>query len=202
MGDLKSKYSVGDKVFQATTHVVQKRHDCPDCLGAGKWSAKSPAGGHYEFSCPRCSSSYQSDRSLSLSYSQHTGMVTPLTIGSVRGDTASDESVSYMCRETGVGSGSVYYEKVLFPTHEEAARHAEALAAGRNLETPWIVKQYEKTLSVCDYQLQNAIMIAARNDRAYFSSRLQMLFDDLRACEATEQITKILDDFSLRDEAA
>ena len=37
-----------------------------------------------------------------------------------------DESVRYMCEETGVGSGSVYYEPHLFASREEAQAECDA----------------------------------------------------------------------------
>jgi hypothetical protein len=48
-----------------------------------------------------------------------------VTIGSVRIDTADENPVAYMCKETGIGSGSIYYEKNLRATRFEA----EELAA-------------------------------------------------------------------------
>ena len=103
------KYEIGDKVWRAYTTVEHFQHDCPDCLGEKEWKAESPAGTKYTFPCPRCSSMYQSNSALSLKYRKFVPSTQLLTIGSVRLDTADkDHPVSYMCVETGVGSGSIH----------------------------------------------------------------------------------------------
>ena len=112
MAELKTKFSIGDAVYHASTTTTKKQHPCPDCLGSRKWSATSPAGGSYQFGCPRCGGGYRSEDALSLDYTQFVPIVRKLTIGSVRVDTSDNRPVSYMCRETGVGSGSVYAEQV------------------------------------------------------------------------------------------
>jgi enhancing lycopene biosynthesis protein 2 len=43
-----------------------------------------------------------------------------LTIGSVRIDTNHESPIEYMCVETGVGSGSVWDERQLYASREEA----------------------------------------------------------------------------------
>lgn len=152
--ELKSKYSIGDVVFRADRTAVSKQHPCPDCNGTRKWKAQSPAGGEYEFDCPRCSASYNSDSSLSLKYSEFVGTVQRLTIGSVRIDTADPDGIYYMCIETGVGSGTLHREHQLHPTAEEAQVHADALALEVNQNPElWVKKQYDKSLKLSDYQL-------------------------------------------------
>jgi len=61
--------------------------------------------------------------------------VRKLTIGSVLIDTHEDRGpVSYMCRETGIGSGSIYYESKLFASKADADAHASAEAASKTVE--------------------------------------------------------------------
>lgn len=64
--------------------------------------------------CPRCTRRGGWNDSLSLEYTRHVPYVRRLTIGSVRMDTADERPFSYMCVETGVGSGSVYGEESLY----------------------------------------------------------------------------------------
>lgn len=124
------RYAVGDTVWFVTTTTTAGRHPCPDCLGAKKWSCKSPAGVEMEMDCPRCTRSHGWKEDLDLAYSKHIPRVTKLTIGSVRMDTANTSSVfSYMCVETGVGSGSVYDEGKLYDNEEDANREAAAKCA-------------------------------------------------------------------------
>ena len=190
MAVIETKYSVDDVVYHATTVTERKRHDCPDCLGEGKWKALSPAGREYEFTCPRCGDQYQSNADLSLNYTVVAPRARRLTIGSVQVDTAATDydrdQVSYMCRETGVGSGSVYNQCDLFPTEEEALAAATNIAAARNAETEWIVKLYDKTLSLSDYQMGDAALKAAKEFDGIRRARIQTLFYDFEGAESVE----------------
>lgn len=197
---LVTKFGVGDKVFSAWTTITQKKRPCPDCQDTLKWDAISPAGKQYQFPCPRCSASYHSNDDISLQYSTHVPSVQELTIGSVRVDTNDEHPVSYMCRETGVGSGSIHDEETLFATHDEATAAAEIMAKVRDQSSGWIAKLYARSLSVCDYQIENAELKAARDLRIRHSVKLEILFGDLRYAETIEDMKKILDGFSLRDD--
>lgn len=138
------KYRLGQRVFHASEVSSAAKHPCPDCLGTQAWKIVTPAGMELEASCQRCGS-YTSNDIPSLTYQTWVASVRPLTIGSVRIDTAAgrhgwnDEPISYMCVETGVGGGSVYYQGTLFATEEEAQVAAEAKALARRItaeETP------------------------------------------------------------------
>lgn len=177
---IETRFSVGDSVFCASTTVERKQHPCPDCLGSRKWKATSPAGAEYEFACPRCAASYQSNRDISLDYSEHVPLVRPLTIGSVQVNTAPgswDHGNRYMCRETGVGSGTVYNEDDLFGTEEGALEAAKLKAAEANKSSEWIVKLYNQTLSISDYQLDSATMKSANDEASRARSMLWNLGD-------------------------
>lgn len=156
MGSIAAKYQVGDVVFYADAHMVQKQLPCPDCLGSGKWQAISPGGMGYLIPCPRCSARFHSNHELSLTYNAYEASVVTRTIGSVRYDSASDNPFQYMCRETGVGSGILYNEDSLHATREEAEIAARAIAVrqDRHIETEG--KKYHGLLEVCDYQLDLA----------------------------------------------
>jgi hypothetical protein len=122
------KYKVGDTVFTVYTEQRTAQHDCPDCLGTQTWKVLTKAGGELECECQRCNG-WNSRDIPSLSYIKYVPVVRKLTIGSVRADSAptyGDDYVSYMCEETGIGSGSVYYESKLFINEDEARIVAEA----------------------------------------------------------------------------
>jgi hypothetical protein len=199
MTTITTKYSVGDRVWHGWTTTERKQHPCPDCLGQRKWQAKSPAGGEFEFSCPRCASSYHGNRDLSLDYTMHTAAVTPLTVGSVGFETnyqTGQLEPRYMCNETGIGSGTVYYERDLYPTEDEARRAADTRAKINNADPEgWVAKQYFLSLSVCDYQLQSAVLEAAKNDQARRESRLWSLFSDLDYAETIDEVRKTIEEF-------
>lgn len=198
MATISTKYSVGDVVYKAGTISTQKRHPCPDCKGTRSWQAISPGGRGYTFSCPRCGGGYQQNNDLSLNYAAYVPHVDTLTIGSVRVDTHADcdeGPVSYMCVETGVGSGSVHREKTLFETREEAETAAAALAAGQNCTVEWIVKLYDKTLSLSDHQLHDAVKEGAERRDRERRYRLGYLIEDLRNAETIEAVKKRIEEW-------
>lgn len=132
------KYRNGQTVFRASEVSSVQQLQCPDCLGTRKWRAVAPSGAEYEASCQRCSG--RTDLP-SLNHVVWHPSVDRLTIGSIRIDTAENfsgsrhrESVSYMCRETGIGSGTIYYESQLFETEDEARQAATVKAAAHNVE--------------------------------------------------------------------
>lgn len=122
------KFNIGDRVYAVTTRQTYKRLPCPDCLGTKKWKVVSPAGTECTTKCPRCEHGYNNLPSLDVPH--HETTVQPLTIGSIRIDTNDKEHpVGYMCNETGVGSGSIWYESKLHADYDEAKRIGEEKAA-------------------------------------------------------------------------
>lgn len=196
MATITTKYSVGDKVFHAWTSTERKQHPCPDCKGARKWTAKSPAGSEYTFACPRCAASYNADRDLTLDYTASVPATKQLTIGSVQFNSlpsSYDHGARYMCCETGVGSGSVYNECDLFLTEAEALAAARIKADLANTETEWIVKLYNKSLKVSDYQLESATLQAAKEEKSRASSMLWNLGDLFSRIEEADDKDAILE---------
>lgn len=190
MAVIETKYSVGDVVYWATTITEKRARPCPDCAGTKKWKALSPAGGEYEFACPRCSASYFSQRDLSLDYHEYTPHAVPMTIGSVRVDTAdSYYGTSYMCIETGVGSGSIYREADLFPTKDEALKAAAAKAAGQNATVPHIVEGFNRTLELKDYQLDSAALSLAKKAELRSRSMLYNIEELFGSIEEASDLT-------------
>lgn len=132
------KYRKGQKVYYPWHDTAGAQHPCPDCNGTKKWTCTSPAGHTMEMDCPRCdrNGGYRDD--LSLSYTKHTFGVHELTIGSIRINTEfshDEHPISYMCVETGVGSGRIYYEPNLHESREDAEAIAAAKCAAQQAET-------------------------------------------------------------------
>jgi hypothetical protein len=188
-----TKYSIGEVVYFASTVTKQMQRECPDCLGEKKWKAASPAGGEYSFDCPRCSGSYVSDRDLSLRYTQFTPTAARLTIGSVRLDTANKE-VQYMCVETGIGSGSLYDEDRLFATEKEAMDAAAIISNKANESVDWVVEQYNKTLSISDYQLKDARLRLANEEFYKFKWKVRDFLSEVAECDTLEEIKTKIDE--------
>ena len=153
---IETKFSIDDVVYKAGTAITQKQHPCPDCGGSKKWKAISPAGSEYEFACPRCTASYSSNNSLSLNYLSHVANVQRLRIGSVRTNTHGGKPFEYMCRETGIGSGTVHDELDLFTNEGDALEAAETKASMMNTENKTFVDRYDSTLRLSDFQLKDA----------------------------------------------
>lgn len=206
MATIKTKYGIGDVVWNATTVSETKSRDCPDCNGKRKWSVTSPAGGEYSIACPRCSASFMNDRELSLKYQAHVPMARRLTIGSVRYDSHGHFSdpeprTEYMCVETGVGGGNVYREDSLFLTEEEALSAAEKMAAIVNTETPYIAKAFDRTLEISDYQLEHAALKLAKDQLSRWGGYLWNvgdLFSEISEASDKEAIIDLIDDYKRR----
>ena len=200
MAMIETKYSVGDIVWYASCTKTKKKHPCPDCKGSKKWKAISAAGREYEFPCPRCSASYHSrTEHTSLDYMYFSPSVRSLTIGSVQINTADENVVSYMCKETGVGSGTVYDEKSLFQTEAEAVAAAEEMASSKNADDQSIAKLYDKTFEVSRLDLTNAALKSITERSVRYKSDLRELFNDLDAAETMSDMRKIIDRFEFRD---
>lgn len=104
------RFAVGDRVWTAEAFDEPVFVECPDCKGAKTWTATSPAGEEFQFPCPRC----QTHDVWKLRHQKAVYQLRQLTIGSVRIDTESHhDKISYMCNETGVGSGTIWSESRL-----------------------------------------------------------------------------------------
>lgn len=117
--NITTKYSIGDKVWIGRTQWQDKSIVCPECVnGYIKIQLKSGQESHAK--CPVC---YGRGRYAVWDFYPS---VEEFTIGSVGYDSASppEEQFSYMCIETGVGTGSIWYEHNIFTTKEEAEQYA------------------------------------------------------------------------------
>jgi hypothetical protein len=208
MATITTKYSIGETVYFASTVTETKCHPCPDCLGKKIWTVTSPAGTDYTFPCPRCSAHYSSNDELRLDYSRYAPVVRKMTIGSIKHDSAYHDwdkltaKTQYMCRETGVGSGSVYDEDLLFPTEEEAMQAAQLLASEQNLTTHWVVQRYNKTLAISDYQLANGKIKLAADATFRASSmlwNLADLFSRIEEARNKDEIREAVEEYKTYD---
>ena len=196
MAVIETKYGIGDKVWFANLTTQTFEHPCPDCLGSKTWVAESPAGAKFEVPCPRCSTSYQANHKLSLRYSKFVPSVSQLTIGSIRANTeigAHDSGNSYMCNETGVGSGQVYREDNLFETREQATLSAQAQADIKNADqTGWVAQQYDETATFCDYELRDALIAAATTAASLMAYKHGGFMRSLSECETMADVRELI----------
>lgn len=183
-----AKYRIGQKVWLATTRTTSGAWPCPDCLGEKTWLATTRAGEVITVQCPRCQG-HQINRSIpSLNRNMWVIETRPLTIGSVRTDTAArgGEQVSYMCEETGVGSGTIYYETLLFATEQEAADRAAVLTAEAQAKTdaaPYTIRAFDFGLLplqvAITYAWQADVYAAWTDGRRYREAMDKVLAGDI-----------------------
>lgn len=165
--EFQPQFAIGNVVYHGSAVSGHTELDCPDCLGSGKWYITSPAGESFEQNCPRC------DGEKTLKQFSYTTDVRQLTIGSVQMNTEDEPIFSYMCKETGIGGGSVYRESSLFYNAEDAERYAQFKAIEAN---EWLdndkeqgpQRQYQRLLHT--YALGNA-KIREAEDRRYVAER-------------------------------
>lgn len=160
------KFAIGDPVFVGMVESTRREVQCPDCLGTKKWKCITPAGEELQVHCPRCSNAYGVPH---LHFHEATPRIDALTIGSVRIDTNADEGekVAYMCAETGIGSGSIWYENRISATREEAEQRAAievaAFQAKMNTDPQW---SHNKTaMEMSFYTLETAKIVEAESRR-------------------------------------
>lgn len=123
------RFNVGDLAWKVITETVEDVLPCPDCKGAKTWTVTTRVGETFEVTCQRCQGSIP--RVPPLRRKRSTYRIVVLTIGSVRLDTADPHDGSpwtYMCEETGVRTGQVYYESGLFSDETAARLEGERLA--------------------------------------------------------------------------
>ncbi len=120
---LESKYNLGDTVYAAGYRSECVQHQCPDCLGTRQWEAHLPSGEVLTVDCPTCHYGYEVRGTVGRW--EVNPDVRQLTIGQVRYDPAgfsreNGSGFTYMCEETGIGSGSVWNEERLFRDYDSA----------------------------------------------------------------------------------
>ena len=106
------------------------------------------------------------------------------------------------CVETGVGSGTVYSEKNLFPSEQEALVAAQACADHSNATSEWISKLYNKSLKVSDYELESAALHAAKVARSNADAMLWNLgdlFNKIEEAADKDEILEAVEDYKRLD---
>lgn len=117
---IQPKFNIGDTIYHLRISYAEKKIPCPDCLGTREWKVICPSGEEFQHCCNTCYAGWSSSSGYVRIYEDQI-FIREMTVGSVRYDSnEKDNQFSYMCQETGVGSGSVYYQKDMFSTEEEA----------------------------------------------------------------------------------
>jgi len=119
-----NKFKKGGKVFIGDVEYTDSYIACPDCLGTLKWLVVFADDTSEKVDCQTCKRGYEPPTGR-IGIKNHRAVVREYTIGSVRYDDTNKEPYSYMCEETGVGSGRVYYENQISDNKEEALKIAK-----------------------------------------------------------------------------
>lgn len=141
--ELTTKYDIGQQVWRVWDRIEREIETCSICGGAGK----VPVVGIGDLiTCPKCYG--KGEMQSGEQFVRTLVSREPFTIGQIQlmiegptygrdddrqlwevdrsnmGPRSEKREERYMCVETGVGSGSIYYAKELFPSLEEAEEEA------------------------------------------------------------------------------
>lgn len=203
------KFSIGDVVYIVFNKSIEAQYSCPDCLDTKQWKVITPAGTELTASCQRCNCSYSSltQKLPSLKYQKKMADIKKLTIGMVKiqwpvmNDGWQDESVNYMCLETGIGGGNVYKESVMFSSKEEAEAEAQEEADIENSKNSLFPETLEKinigSLNIRDALIETANSAIINGSYAFRSLRNKIcdaVNIDCKNEDKIQEIEKILND--------
>lgn len=126
------RFAIGDTVYVANVERAVEELPCPDCLGSKKWTVRSPAGGEYTTSCPRCQQTYSLRNDLpSLKVEHWVGKAVARRITGM--EIHLGQKVEYRA-SFGGGSSWIVYEDKAWLTEAEAQAVADEQAAAKNTE--------------------------------------------------------------------
>ena len=121
---MESKYNLNDRIFTISNYRRTEQVQCPDCEGKGFLISQV----NREVGCPGC---YGRTTVTAVVCDGWNVSDKVITVGricmTIRND---DREEEYMCYETGIGSGTSYRIRNIFPTEEEAQAECDR----RNLE--------------------------------------------------------------------
>lgn len=130
MAIIETKYNLGDVVYHAGYYHDSYFEKCPDCDGTGEWKVE---GKDLRIACKTCNEGYwQKSTAGKVQKFKYFPNVRKLTIGQIRATIGYGSEVRYMCKETGVGSGTLWCESLLTKDKELAEKCANILAEKKN----------------------------------------------------------------------
>ena len=116
---IKTKFSIGDKVYFIGYETKQVKNTCNVCKGSGKIEIENET-----FNCPKC---HGRKYTIETEKQKWRIVESVYKIGLVRPTIRVDgkDKTEYMMIETGIGSGSIYYEDDLFKSIKEAQKECD-----------------------------------------------------------------------------
>lgn len=130
MATLKTKYNLKQTVYNAYCTNQPYSVPCEDCDGTGYWKI---ANTEKTIGCHTCNKEdgwYNTPGKITK-YKYFPG-VQKLTIGQVRVTIGHQAEIRYMCKESGLGSGTLWSEKSLTDNYDLAVEASNILAEKKN----------------------------------------------------------------------
>lgn len=130
MSTIKTKYSLKQVVYNAYCENMPYSVPCPDCDGTGYWEI---ANREKKVGCHTCNkeTSWHNTPGKITKY-KYFPRVQTLTIGQVQATIGHKAEIRYMCKETGLGCGTLWAEKSLTDNHDVAIKSSQTLAEKKN----------------------------------------------------------------------
>lgn len=122
--EIKCRFNKGDTVYSAETSYISKIVTCPDCLGEKTWIIIFPSGQIEKIECQTCRRGFE-PATGAININEWLPEVKKLTIANIKYYDSDEDKFNYMCEETGIKTGRVYYDKDLFTDFQEAEKAAE-----------------------------------------------------------------------------
>jgi hypothetical protein len=134
---IQTKYGFGDVVYVPRTEYASTRTPCVECDGKGTPKVE---GKDVSLVCPTCVGPWDEVRGW-IERREWVATSERLTVGHVRVELNPEwaqgehpDKRQYMCRETGIGSGTLWSEDRMFLTRDEAVAAAEVELVERERE--------------------------------------------------------------------
>ena len=121
------KFELGQKVY-AVSSVSDTRRVHKECDVCNSTGLVKVVGREENFMCPACEGKYKTEHygfKYVISYSRATIGKIDMQVYASKYKNRYKSEVKYMLEETGVGSGTLWYENRLFGTKEEANEFCE-----------------------------------------------------------------------------
>lgn len=130
MATIKTKYNLKQVVYNAYCENSAYYVKCEDCDGTGFWQV---SGKDVKVGCQTCNKEERYwNTPGKIQQFKYFPRVQELTIGQIRATIGKDAEVRYMCKETGIGSGTLWNEKSLTDSEEVAIEASKILAERKN----------------------------------------------------------------------
>lgn len=123
--NINTKFSLGDPAVTITSDYVSRKVKCYTCNHTGRVVINDE-----EFTCPKCKGNCLRDQ-----FCGHKSIIGEIsTIGKIQVEITDPKfcyhekeayKVTYMLKSTGVGSGTLWNEKDLFSSREEAQKECD-----------------------------------------------------------------------------